>query len=77
MSGVDTGARGSGRSEYAAAMLAPCRFMLWSMNTLPVRSAIFHAIVTRSGSAFVIIRPQAPTNARTCPYVYAPRFTGT
>ena len=32
-------------------MFAPCRFMLWSMKTLPARSATRHAIVTRSGSA--------------------------
>ena len=65
MSGVETGARSSGRTEYAAEMLAPDRFMLWSMKIFPVRSAIFHAIVTRSGSACLIIRPAAPTNART------------
>ena len=76
VSGVETGARDSGRSEYAAAMLAPWRFMLWSMKTLPARSAR-QAIVTRSGSAFAIIRPHAPTRARTWPYVYAPCFTGT
>ena len=46
-------------------MFAPERFMLWSMKILPVRSAIFHAIVTRSGSAPRISRPAAPTNART------------
>ena len=34
-------------------MLAPDRFMLWSMKIFPVRSAIFHAIVTRSGSALL------------------------
>ena len=48
-------------------MLAPCRFMLWSMKILPVRSAMRQAIVTRSGSARPIIRPHAPTNARTSP----------
>ena len=57
VSGVETGARGSGRSEYAAAMFAPCRFMLWSMKTLPARSATRHAIVTRSGSARPIEPP--------------------
>ncbi len=67
VSGVETGARGSGRSEYAAAMFAPCRFMLWSMKTFPARSATRHAIVTRSGSALAINRPHAPTNARTWP----------
>ena len=65
VSGVETDARGSGRTEYAAAMFAPERFMLWSMKIFPVRSAIFHAIVTRSGSASLIRRPAAPTNART------------
>ena len=29
-------------------MFAPEQFMLWSMKILPVRSATFHAIVTRS-----------------------------
>ena len=58
-------------------MFAPLRFMLWSMKILPVRSAIFQAIVTRSGSAPRMSRPHAPTNARTCSYVYVPRSTGT
>ena len=65
VSGVETGARGSGRIEYAAAMFAPERFMLWSMKILPVRSAIFHAIVTRSGSACRMSRPHRPTSSRT------------
>ena len=41
VSGVETGARGSGRTEYIASMMAPWRFMLWSMNTLPLRSAVY------------------------------------
>ena len=77
MSGVETGARGSGRSEYAAAMFAPCRFMLWSMKIFPERSATRQAIVTLSGSASLISRPHAPTNARASAYVYAPCSKGT
>ena len=49
-------------------MFAPERFMLWSMKTFPERFETCHAIVTRSRSAFWIIRPTAPTKSRTCSY---------
>jgi hypothetical protein len=65
VNGVETVARASGRIEYAAAMFAPSRFMLWSMNTWPPRSLICHAIVTRSESAVRISCPARPTNSRT------------
>ena len=39
VSGVETGAWGSGRTEYAAEMFAPERFMLWSMKIFPRASA--------------------------------------
>ena len=65
MSGVETVAPGSGRTEYTAAMFAPTRFMLWSMNTFPVRFRISHSMVTRSGSARRMNCPTRPTKSRT------------
>ncbi len=69
VTGVDTVAPGSGRIEYTAAMFAPERFMLWSMNTLPVRRRTSHSMVTRSGSAFRIMVPTSRTNSRTSSWV--------
>ena len=69
VTGVDTVAPGSGRIEYTAAMFAPLRFMLWSMNTFPVRVRTSHCMVTRSGSALRIITPMSRTNSRTSSWV--------
>ncbi len=67
-SGHDTGAPGRGRTEYTLAMLAPDRFIWWSMNTCPARRARGHCMVAVSGSARTTSRPTRSTNARTSTY---------
>ena len=68
VTGVETVAPGSGRSDQALEMFAPGRFMLWSTKTLPSRFFTSHSIVTRSGSAERSRYPTFPTRSRISSY---------